>query len=99
MCEDEGTRGRDGTAEAARCGISGMGREGKRWVVPVVPVGGGSVDDKVERDDERNDRESSPQPRRRLKGDRMEGDVRRRNGRGSDEREGDGSEIDRSEGD
>ena len=26
MCEDEGTRGGDGTAEAARCGVL-MGRE------------------------------------------------------------------------
>ena len=28
MCEDEGTRGGDGTAEAARCGIDGKGRCG-----------------------------------------------------------------------
>ena len=42
MCEDEGTRGGDGTAEAARCGIGGKGRGGLcqwfRW---------GGVNDKV----------------------------------------------------
>ena len=28
MCEDEGNRGGDGTAEAARCGIGGKGTGG-----------------------------------------------------------------------
>ena len=36
MCEDDGTRGGDGTAEVACCCI----KYGKRWVVPVVPLGG-----------------------------------------------------------
>ena len=35
--------------------------------MPVVPVGG-AVDDKVGEDDERDARESSPQPGRRLRG-------------------------------
>ena len=34
MCEDEGTKGGDGTAEAARCVV-------RREEVPVVLVGGG----------------------------------------------------------
>ena len=38
MCEEEGTRGGDGTVEAARCGIVG---KGKRWVVLEVPLGVG----------------------------------------------------------
>ena len=38
MCEDEGNRGGDRTAEATHCW---HWWEGKRWVVPVVPVGGG----------------------------------------------------------
>ena len=42
MCEDEGTRGGDGTTETARCVIGGKGRVGLcqwfRW---------GTVDDKV----------------------------------------------------
>ena len=33
-------------------------------------VGGGTVDDKLGEDDERDARESSPQPGRRLRGDR-----------------------------
>ena len=46
MCEDEGTRGGVGTAEAT------VGRE--QVVLPVVLVGGGgAVDDKVGEDDER----------------------------------------------
>ena len=38
--------------------------EGKRWVVPVVPVGG-AVDDKAREGDERDARKSSPQSHRR----------------------------------
>ena len=37
--------------------------------MPVVPMGGGAVDDKVGEGDERDDRESSLQLRRRLRGD------------------------------
>ena len=59
MCEDEGIRGGVGTAEAARCGNGGKGTGGLcqwfRW---------GTVDDKVGEDDERDARESSPQPGR-----------------------------------
>ena len=73
---------------------------------------GGTVDDKVG-EDERDARESSPQPRRRLRGGKVTGrkETRRKKwegrqleqriwewGRG-DESEGDGSEGDRSEGD
>ena len=41
--------------------------------------GGGTVDDKVGEDDERDARESSPQPRRRLRGGKVTG--RRETGR------------------
>ena len=41
--------------------------------------GGGTVDDKVGEDDERDARESSPQPGRRLRGDKVTG--RRETGR------------------
>ena len=46
MCEDEGTRGGDGTAEATRCGIRGDGRD---WA---NGSGGRTVDDKVGEGDE-----------------------------------------------
>ena len=66
MCEDEGNRGGTGTAEAARCGNSGKGTDGLcqwfRW---------GAVDDKVGEDNERDARESSPQPGRRLRGGKV----------------------------
>ena len=72
MCEDKGTRGGVGTAEAARYGNDGKGKGGLcqwfRWW--------GAVDDKLGEDDERNVRESSPQPGRRLRG----GKVTRRRG-------------------
>ena len=45
--------------------------EGSRWVAPVVL--GGALDDKVGEDDERDARESSPQPGRRLRGGKMTG--------------------------
>ena len=64
----EGTRGGDGSAEAARCGIGGKGRGGLcqwfRW---------GRVDDKVREGDERDARKTSPQPGRRLRGDKVTG--------------------------
>ena len=44
--------------------------EGSRWV---APVGGGTVDDKVGEDNERDARESSPQPGRRLRGGKVTG--------------------------
>ena len=47
--------------------------------MPVVPVGGGAVDDKVGEDDERDARESSPQPGRRLRGGKVT--CRRETGR------------------
>ena len=56
MCKHEGTKGGKATAEAARCGIR---REGKGWVVPVV--------DKVGEGEDRDAREISPQPGRRLR--------------------------------
>ena len=69
MCEDEGTRGGDGTAEAAHCGISGKGKCGLcqwfRW--------GGTVDDKVGEGDERDARVSSPQPGGRLREGKVKG--------------------------
>ena len=39
----------------------------------VLKVGGGTVDDKVGEDDERDARESSPQPGRRLRGGKVTG--------------------------
>ena len=60
-----------------------------RWLVPVVPVN----DDKVGEGGERDARECSPQPGRRLRvgnGDRMEGD-----GAEGNVREDDGSKGDR----
>ena len=79
MCEDEGTRGRDGTADAACCGIGGKGRCGLcqwfRW---------GTVDDKVGEGDKEDARESSPQPGRRLRGGKVTGrkeTVRKETGR------------------
>ena len=59
MCEDEGTRGGHGMAEAACCGIGGKGR------------GGGTVDDKVGESDEKDARVSSPQSARRLRGGKV----------------------------
>ena len=80
MCEEEGTRGGDGTAEAARCGS--VGRE---EVGCVSGSSGGTLDDKVGEGDKRDDRESSPQPSRSLRGGKVAGrkrlDVRRRGGR------------------
>ena len=93
MCEDEGTRGGDGSAEAARFGVVGKGRgvlcQWFRW-------GGGTVDDKLVGSGERYARKSPPQPGRRMKGgkvtgrkemggtetggDKREGDVREREG-------------------
>ena len=68
MCEDEGTRSGDASAEAARCGIGGKGRGGLcqwfRW---------GTVDDKMGEGDEKDDRESSSQPGRRLRGGKVIG--------------------------
>ena len=65
MCDDEGTRGGDGSAKAARCGSGGKGR-GRlcQW---------GTVDDKVGEDDERDAGESSPQHGRRLRGSNVTG--------------------------
>ena len=48
------------------------------WVVPVVPVGG-AVDNKVVEDGERDARESSPHPGKRLRGGKVTG--RRETGR------------------
>ena len=63
MFEDEGTRGGVGTAEAARYGNGGKGTSALcqwfRW---------GTVYDKVGEDDERDARESSTQPGKRLRG-------------------------------
>ena len=57
MCENEHTRGGVGTAEAAHCSNGGKGTGGLcqwfRW-------GGGTVDNKVGEDDERDARENSP---------------------------------------
>ena len=68
MCPDEGTRGGDGTADAARSGIGGKGRGGLcqwfRWRI---------VDDKAGEGDERDARESSLQPGRRLRGGKVTG--------------------------
>ena len=84
MCEDEGTRGGVGTAEAARCGNGGKGTGGLcqwfRW---------GKVDNKGG-----EDYESSPQPGRRLRGGKVTGrrgqDVRRRDVSRLDERRREG---------
>ena len=66
MREDEGTRGGDGSAEAARFGVDGKGRGGLsqqfQW---------GTVDNNVGGGDERDARESPPQPRRRLRGSKV----------------------------
>ena len=68
MFEDEGTRGGDGTAEAARCGIGRKGRgrlcQWFRWR---------RVDDIVGEGNGRYARESSPQPGRRLRGGKVTG--------------------------
>ena len=76
---DVGTRGGVGTAEAARCGNGGKGTGGLcqwfRW---------GTVDDKEGEDGEIDARESSPQPRRMLRGGKMTG--RRETGRKETER-------------
>ena len=65
MCQVEGTKGGVGTAEAARCGIGDKETGGLcqwfRWGT----VGG--------EDDERDARESSPQPGRRLRGGKVTG--------------------------
>ena len=45
--------------------------EGSRWVAPVVLVGGGTLDDKVGEDDEKDARESSHQTGRRLRGNKV----------------------------
>ena len=68
MCEDEGTRGRVRTAEAARCGNGGTGT-GRlcQW------FGGGAVDDKVVEDDERDAMDSSTQPWRKQRGGKVTG--------------------------
>ena len=52
---------------------------GREQVGCVSGSGEGTVDDKVREDDERDARESSPQPGRRLRGDKMTG--RRETGR------------------
>ena len=56
--------------------------------MPVVPVGGGTVDDKLGEDNERDVRESSPQSGRRLKRGKVVGrqDLRRRDVRRQDEK-------------
>ena len=46
---------------------------GREQVGCVSGSGGGTVDDKVGEDDERDARESSPQPGRRLRGDKVTG--------------------------
>ena len=69
MCEDEGTRGGVGTAEAARCGNGGKGTGGLcQWF-----QWGGTADDKVGEDYERDARESSPQLGRRVRGGKVAG--------------------------
>ena len=77
MCEDEGTRGGVGIAEAARCGIGGKGRGGLwewfQW------VGGRTVTNKVGGGDDRDSRESSLWSGRKLVGRGHGG--RRRDGR------------------
>ena len=54
MYKDEGTSGGVRTAEAARCGCGGKGAGGC-----ASGSGGGTVDDKVGEDDERDAREGS----------------------------------------
>ena len=63
MCEDEGTRGGVGTAEASRCGNGGKGRCG----LCQCGSGWGTEDDNVGEDA----RESSLRPGRRLRGGEM----------------------------
>ena len=95
--------GADRTAEAARFGIGGKGRCG---LYKCLQSGGGTMDDKVWRGDERDDRESSPQTGTRLigrrKGRRPEGRRQEEHGRDvGDVRKSkvsEGNEVARSEG-